>query len=175
VRDLAGGPVGGPGRRRPTGAAVIRGVRAWLIWWALLMTLWIIVDDSVDTDELLAGAGAAALAAVLAELAGHEAAAHGLPAGWLRTVLRLPADVARDTWTVFGVLAHTLVRRQAPRSAFRQLPVAYGAETPTGRLRRAFVIGVRSFAPNSFALGIDAERNVMVVHQLDPERAGTSQ
>jgi multisubunit Na+/H+ antiporter MnhE subunit len=156
-------------------AAVARRVRTWLIWWALLMAMWVIVDDSVDTDELLAGAGAAALAALLAELAGHQAAALGMPAGWLRTVVRLPAEVARDTWIVFGALARTLVGRQAPVSAFRQLPVAYGAETPTGRLRRAFVIGVRSFAPNTFALGIDASRNVMVVHQLDPERGEARQ
>jgi multisubunit Na+/H+ antiporter MnhE subunit len=156
-------------------AALARRVRAWLIWWALLMALWIIVDDSVDTDELLAGAGAAVLAALLAELAGHGAAALGMPAGWLLPVVRLPADVARDTWTVFGALARTLVRRQAPDSVFRQLPVAYGAETPTGRLRRALLIGVRSLAPNTFALGIDADRNVMVVHQLDPDRGGDTQ
>ena len=169
MSDLTPGPQGRQGRR-PAAAAVVRRVRAWLIWWALLMALWIIVDDSVNADELLAGAGAAALAALLAVLAGHQAAASGMPAGWLGEVVRLPADVVRDTWTVFGALARTLVRRQAPASAFKQLPVADGADTPTGTLRRAFVIGVRSFAPNTFALGIDAERNALVVHQLDPER-----
>jgi multisubunit Na+/H+ antiporter MnhE subunit len=147
----------------------VRRLRGWLIWWVLLMILWIIVDDSIATDELLAGAGAAALAALLAELANHEAATHGMPAGWIGTLARLPANVARDTWTVFAALARTLAGRQAPVGAFRQLPVAYGPQTPTGRLRRAFLIGVRSFAPNTFVLGIDAGRNVMVVHQLDPE------
>jgi multisubunit Na+/H+ antiporter MnhE subunit len=175
VQDLAGGPESSQERRRPVAAAVVRRIRAWLIWWALLMTLWIIVDGSVDTDELLAGAGAAALAALLAQLAGHRAAAPGMPAGWFRAIVRLPVDVARDTWTVFGALARTLRHRQAPASAFRQSPVAYGAKTPTGRLRRAFVIGVSSFAPNSFALGIDADRDVMVVHQLDPQRSGGRQ
>lgn len=161
--------------RQLVAAPHARRLGAWLLWWALLMSLWIIVDDSVDTDELLVGAGAAALAALLAELAGHQAAALGMLAGCLRMIASLPADVARDTSTVFGALARTLVRRQAPVSAFRQLPVAYGPETPSGRLRRAFVIGVRSFAPNTFALGIDADRNVMVVHQLDPERGGRGQ
>jgi hypothetical protein len=169
--DLTPGPDRRPWRR-PMAAVLVRRVRAWLIWWALLMALWIIVDDSVDTDELLVGAGAAVLAALLAQLAGRQTVALGMPSGWLRALARLPADVVRDTWIVFGALARTLVRRSAPASAFRQLPVSYGAQTPTGRLRRGFVIGVRSFAPNTFALGIDADRDVMVVHQLEPGRGG---
>lgn len=158
--------------RRLVAAPNVRRLGAWLAWWGLLMSLWIIVDDSVATDELLAGAGAAALAALLAELAGHYLAALRMRVGWLGPALRLPLDVARDTWIVFGALARTLIRREAPRSIFREVPVAFGAQTPAGNLRRALLIGARSLAPNTFALGIDAERNVMVVHQLDPEHAG---
>jgi hypothetical protein len=38
------------------------------------MSLWVAVDDSLQSDELLAGAGAAALAALAAEIASHQAA-----------------------------------------------------------------------------------------------------
>ena len=58
---------------RPVPAA--RRTGTWLAWWVLLMSFWVILDDSVAPDELLAGAGAAALAAFLAELATYQAAA----------------------------------------------------------------------------------------------------
>ncbi|HTU04764.1 MAG TPA: hypothetical protein VMG13_04350, partial [Trebonia sp.] len=62
----------------------------WLAWWVLLMSLWVAVDDSLRSDELLAGAGAAALAALAAEVASHHAAARlGLRAAWLARALRL--------------------------------------------------------------------------------------
>lgn len=52
------------------GKPAARRVRAWLAWWAAMMALWVIVDDSLQPDELLAGAGAAALAAELATYQG---------------------------------------------------------------------------------------------------------
>jgi multisubunit Na+/H+ antiporter MnhE subunit len=143
----------------------------WLAWWVLLMSLWVAVDDSLQPDELLAGAGAAALAALAAEVASHHAAARlGLRAAWLARALRLPGEVAHDTVTVFAALARTLVTRQPPRGAFRELPVAYGDDTPRGVTRRVLLTGASSLAPNTFVLGIDPERDAMVVHQLVVKR-----
>ena len=34
------------------------------------------------------------------------------------------------------------------------------------RTRRALLVAGKSVAPNTFVLGLDAERDVMVVHQL---------
>jgi len=46
----------------------------WLAWWVPMMGLWVAVDDSVQFDELLAGAAAApALAALAGELVTHQA------------------------------------------------------------------------------------------------------
>jgi multisubunit Na+/H+ antiporter MnhE subunit len=50
-----------------------RRVAAWLTWWVLMMSLWVAVDDSLESDELLVGAGVAALAALLAELVTDQA------------------------------------------------------------------------------------------------------
>lgn len=70
--DVAGpaatGPLAGEPRERQRDVPVVRRVGSWFIWWALMMSFWVMLDDSVSTDELLAGAGAAALAALLAEL-----------------------------------------------------------------------------------------------------------
>jgi multisubunit Na+/H+ antiporter MnhE subunit len=156
---------GPPGRPRRMLAA--RRAGAWLAWWVILMSLWVILDDSVALDELLAGAGAAALAALLAELAGYQAATRLRPrAGWLVPALSLPGQAARETVTVFGALYRRLARGEEPASGFRELPVRYGDDSIEGRTRRALLVGGRSVAPNTLALGLDAEREVMVIHQL---------
>jgi multisubunit Na+/H+ antiporter MnhE subunit len=137
------------------------------------MALWIIADDSVATDELLAGAGAAALAALLAEAAGYQAATRPwLRMAWLGPALRLPVDVARDTGVVFVALWRKLAHNEAPRSAFLEVPVRFGPQTTEGATRRALLVAGRSLAPNRLALGLDAERNVLVLHQLVADHEG---
>jgi hypothetical protein len=46
------------------------------------------------------------------------------------------------------------------------LPVRYGDDTADGNTRRALLIGGRSVAPNSIAVGVDKDRDVMLIHQL---------
>jgi multisubunit Na+/H+ antiporter MnhE subunit len=159
---------GRPGQPEPTAR---HRAATWLAWWVLLMSLWVAVDDSLQFDELLAGAGAAALAAFAAEIASHQAATRlEIRVAWLVRAFRLPGEVAHDTCTVFAALARTLVTRQPPQGTFRELPVSYGDDTPLGVTRRVLLIGAQSLAPNKFVLGIDAERDVMVVHELVVKR-----
>jgi hypothetical protein len=61
------GPLAGEPRDRRYHQPRPARIGAWLVWWVLLMSLWVMLDDSLATDELLAGAGAAALAALVAE------------------------------------------------------------------------------------------------------------
>jgi multisubunit Na+/H+ antiporter MnhE subunit len=163
------GPLAGEPRERgqqPESTASRRAA-TWLAWWVLLMSLWVAVDDSLQFDELLAGAGAAALAALAAEVTSHQAATRlRIKPGWLLQAFRLPGQVAHDTWTVFAALARTLRTHQPPQGAFRELPVRYGDDTPLGVTRRVLLTGAESLAPNTFVLGLDAERDVMVVHEL---------
>jgi multisubunit Na+/H+ antiporter MnhE subunit len=153
--------------RPPEKAPFARRAGAWLTWWVLLMSFWVILDDSIATDELLAGAGAAALAAFLAELMTYQAATRvRMRAEWLARVISLPGQVAQDTVIVFAALWRRLAHGEEPPSGFRVLPVRHGDDTAEGMTRRALLIGGRSIAPNSIALGIDKDRDVMVVHQL---------
>jgi len=145
-----------------------RRVVTWLTWWALIMSLWVAADDSVRLDELLVGAGAAALAAVAAVAVGHQAATrYKIRAAWLLAAIGLPGQVAQETLIVFGALARTIALRQAPpHGAFTALPVRYGDDTPLGVTRRVLLTGAHSLAPNAFVLGIDPERDVMIIHEL---------
>jgi multisubunit Na+/H+ antiporter MnhE subunit len=161
---------------RPERVPAARRVGGWLVWWALLMSFWVILDDSTATDELLAGAGAAALGATLAELASHQASARfRMRIEWIVPALSLPGQVGRDTVIVFAALWRQLAHGQEPRSGFRAVPARYGGQDAKALTRRVLLVGGRSVAPNSFVLGLDSERDVMVVHQLvlDEEEAGS--
>jgi multisubunit Na+/H+ antiporter MnhE subunit len=160
------GPLTGEPRSPVSGArSVARRVAAWLAWWIVLMSLWVALDDSLAPDELLAGAGAAAIAALLAEIACHQGAlVLRFRLAWLRPALRLPWRVVADTVIVYRALWRKLAYGEDPPGGFAEERVEPGG--PDGSLRRTLIIGLRSVTPNAFALGIDAERGVMVVHEL---------
>jgi multisubunit Na+/H+ antiporter MnhE subunit len=140
---------------------------AWLVWWVLLMSLWVMLDDSLATDELLAGAGAAALAALVAEVASYQAATRfRMRIGWLVPALRLPGQVAGDMVIVYAALWRRLARGEQPDSSFVTERVRFGDDTTAGVTRRVLLIGGRSLAPNAFALGVDRDTETMVLHQL---------
>lgn len=163
------GPLAGePRRRRPASATRYRRVATWLAWWVLLMSLWVAVDDSLASDELLVGAGLAAVAALLAEVVCDQAEVRlRVKAAWLVRALNLPGQVVQQTLMVFAALAAGLfTKAPLPRGRFRELPVRYGDDTPLGVTRRVLLTGARSLAPNEFVLGIDPERDVMITHQL---------
>jgi multisubunit Na+/H+ antiporter MnhE subunit len=168
----APGPLAGePRRRRLAHGPLYRRVAAWLAWWMLLMSLWVAVDDSLRSDELLVGAALTALAALAAEVTGRQAELRPrVRAAWLVRALSLPGQVVQQTFLVFAALARGLfTRAPLPRGRFRELPVQYGEDTPLGVTRRVLLIGARSLAPNEFVLGIDPERDVMITHQLVEE------
>src|SRR5258708_7190929 len=111
----------------------------------------------------------AAIAALLAETACHQAALRAGPRlrlAWLLPALRLPGQVAVDTVTVYRALWRKLAHGEDPQGGFAEERVQPGEEGPAGVLRRTLIIGGRSLAPNAFALGIDTARGVMVVHRL---------
>jgi multisubunit Na+/H+ antiporter MnhE subunit len=131
------------------------------------MAFWVWADDSLALAELLAGAGAAAIGASVAELVQHQSATHFRPrAEWVAPALRLPMKLVKDTALVAKVLWARIVHGQDPPSAFRAVPVRGGGSSPEDVTRRVLMIAGMSFTPNTFALGIDSEHGLMFVHQL---------
>jgi hypothetical protein len=163
----AGPPSAAPGLS-PSPAARIG---TWLVWWVVLTSFWIMIDDSLATDELLAGAGAGALGALAAELATYHAGLRPrIRLRWLGPALRLPGQVVSDTLTVYRALCRLIVTGEQPDSAFVTEPARHGGGSAEQVTRRALLIGGRSVAPNAFALGIDAETDTMVLHELVRKR-----
>src|ERR1700732_738912 len=131
------GPLAGEPRDRKYHQSGLARTGTWLIWWVLLMSLWVMLDDSLATDELLAGAGAAALAALVAEVAGYQAATRfRMRITWLVPALRLPGQVAGDMVIVYAALWRRLARGAQPDSAFATDPGRWGDATPAGDPRR---------------------------------------
>jgi len=154
-------------RRRRLFLPMTQRAGAWIAWWAVLMAFWIVLDYSIALHELLAGAGAAALGATLAELALSQAGIRfRVRPRWLLAAFKLPGQVARDTVIVFAALARRLARGEEPPSGFREIPIRFGDDSPEGVSRRVLMVGGYSVAPNTFVLGMDRDRQVMIVHQL---------
>jgi hypothetical protein len=59
-------------REQLGGRRALAPILSWLTWWMLMMSFWVAIDDSLESDELLAGAGAAALAALAAEVITYQ-------------------------------------------------------------------------------------------------------
>ncbi len=134
------------------------------------MGLWVAVDDNIGLAELGGGAGAAALAALVTETALDQAGTRiAVRARWLAAAWRLPGQVLGDTVLVFRALGRQLIRGETPDSGFRERPVRAGGDSSADVTRRVLLVGANSLAPNTVVLGIDEERDVMIVHQLVAE------
>jgi multisubunit Na+/H+ antiporter MnhE subunit len=113
-----------------------------------MMSFWVMIDDSISTDELLAGAGAAALAALFAEMVSYQAATRfRMRIEWVVPALSLPGQVVADTITVYRALWRRLARGEQPPSAFGELPARFGDDTPEGVTRRTLLVGGTASSP----------------------------
>jgi hypothetical protein len=133
----------------------------------LLMSFWMIMNNSAALDEVLAGTGAAALAALFVQRVSARAGVR-FRARWLVPAARLPWDALRDTGIVFAALWRRVARGEQPASALREIPARYGGTDPESVTRRVLLVAGRSVAPNAFAVALEPGRDVLVVHELVP-------
>ena len=151
-------------------------VRAWLVWWALLAALWLALVDTVATPELVAGTVAAAIAATGAVIVRSQRRVLLRPrAAWVRHA----AGPLRRTVTDLRPLAVALwrrgIRRADEHGAIVEVPYAAVELDPEATAHRVFTQALGSLAPNALVTGVDADRRVLLVHELvptgDPARA----
>ncbi|MGB9183422.1 MAG: Na+/H+ antiporter subunit E, partial [Solirubrobacteraceae bacterium] len=147
--------------------ALRRRSAGWATGWLLASLLYLLLIDITDLPELIVGAGAAALAATGFELAREQQVA-GLAARlrWLaqlhRPLLRVPVDIVTVSW----VAARQLVRPRAVNGQFRSVPFRCGGDERLEMGRRALAESLGSFAPNTIIVGVDADRELLLGHQL---------
>jgi len=139
-----------------------------LVTWALLFGVWMLLVDTKSRPELVAGAVAAALAATASELVRAQRVAQvrarlrWLLRAW-RPIVRIPLDVA--------LVISTLLHPRRTRGRFRALRFRAPGDDPEDTARRTLAEGFGSLAPNTYVIGVDTNRRVLIVHQL-VERGG---
>lgn len=142
---------------------------AWLLGWCFAAALYWLLIDITDLPELLVGAGAAVLAATAFELTREQQiVAESVRLRWLshayRPLLRVPSDIAIVTLVVL----RALVRRQARVGSFRAVSFTCGDSGAREQGREALAELAGSLAPNTFVVGIDTDRELILAHQLHP-------
>ena len=124
--------------------------------------------DTTSLPELYAGAAVALLGAVTFEAALEQdraemrVRARRLARAW-RALALIPADIVR-------VSAAALAQAGSPRAErgrLRAVPFRHGSDTDSRDVgRRAAAEALGSLAPNTIVIGIDHERDLLLVHQL---------
>lgn len=156
---------------RPRPALVARRAFAWTVGWVFAAAFYLLLIDITDLPELLVGAGAAVLAATGLELAREQGiVGESLRLGWLLRLYRPVLRVPRDVLTVSAIALRSLVRREAAVGEFRAIPFKPGENEHHETGRRALAEAAGSLAPNTFVVGIDGERRLLLAHQLSPTK-----
>jgi hypothetical protein len=123
--------------------------------------------DTTSLPELYVLAGVAVACAVAFQLAREQGfvEARVLP-WWLlrswRLIWKIPSDIVVVCWEALA----QLVRPRAVRGVFRATAFGSTHPSPTDTGRRALAETVGSVAPNTIIVGVDAERGLLLTHQL---------
>jgi hypothetical protein len=160
-----------PERSRP--ALLARRAIAWSLGWGFAAALYLLLIDITDLPELIVGAGAAVLAATGMELAREQGlVGEGVRARRLLRCYRLLVRVPLDVGIVSAMALVGLVRRAPGHGSFCALPFRGSLDEPLETGRCALAEAVGSVAPNTFVVGIDGERGLILAHQLksSPDR-----
>lgn len=141
---------------------------AWSAGWLFAAALYLLLIDTTDLPELIVGAGAAAIAATGFELAREQRTVGGLRAQlhWLRRIHRPLGKVPSDIAVLTALAFRQLVRPRNANGAFRAVPFRCGDDDALETGRRALAESLGSFAPNTIIVGVDAERELLLGHQL---------
>ena len=139
-------------------------------WLLILFGLWLWLVDTLSLPELLVGPVAALIsAAVTLGVRNKSGARFLLRPRWLRWFAHLPLGVLRDSAVVLAALWRHLARRERVPGVFRVVECPLTGDDPQSASRRALATALTSVTPNTYVIGIDRERGVVLIHQLVPD------
>jgi multisubunit Na+/H+ antiporter MnhE subunit len=142
-------------------------VGLWSAWWVALAVGWLLLVDTLQLDELLVGAVAAAAAATVATAVHRRGYMRFRPrAAWLLETPYLAAEIVTDCGLLAGALWRRLARRERVGGVTIRVPFHHGGDTGRDGARRALVNFAVSLTPNSYVVDMDPEGDSLLVHQL---------
>ncbi|HEX4011873.1 MAG TPA: hypothetical protein VHX62_17760 [Solirubrobacteraceae bacterium] len=137
----------------------------------LAAAFYMVLIDTVDLPEIYAAVAAVLLAGVAYQAGRRQRVAEAAIApGWLARAPRVVLSVPRQIGWLAGQAFAQLIHPRPVRGRFRAVAFDAGGATSRDAGRRALAEGLGSLAPNTIVLGIDAETDLLLVHQL--RRAG---
>jgi hypothetical protein len=135
---------------------------------------YLLLIDNGSAPELYVLAGVALSCGVTFTLAREQGFVGAVfKPRWLVGAWRLIGYVPRDIAVVCWEALAQLVAPKPARGRFRAVPYSAVMQNSVDTGRRALTEGFGSVAPNTVVVGVDAERGLLLVHQLrvqgDPE------
>jgi hypothetical protein len=131
----------------------------------LAAAFYLLLIDTTSSPELYAMAVVAVLAGIAFAAARDQGASMSIRGRWLLRGWRVLARVPADTGLLCRDAVAQLFTRRRTRGVFRTVPF-HGGERPIDEGRRAVSESLGSFAPNTIVIGVDTERELLLVHQL---------
>jgi hypothetical protein len=138
-----------------------------LIGFAIGGAFYLLLIDTPNVVEVYALAGVALLAGagfVISREQGFPEAT--INPRWLSRSWRVVASVPVNVMLLCWDAAAQLLQRRRTRGVFRAVPFKAGGELPADVGRRALAEALGSIAPNTIVIGIDPDRDLLLVHQL---------
>jgi multisubunit Na+/H+ antiporter MnhE subunit len=135
------------------------------------MLLWVLLTSTLRASELVVGAVAAVLAGVAVHTVRHRVTFGFRPKlRWLRRAVPIPWRIVSETWQTTAALVRHVTGSKRVRGALVAVPFRHGPPAdPEAAARRALVTAGLSAGPNTVVVGIDPDRDELLVHQLVPD------
>ena len=133
-------------------------------WWVSLVLLWIAFVGTTDSQEVLAGLGAAVVAVAALEVVRAQGLLRfRVDRRWLARAWTAPAQIVYD----FVLLTSLLFRRRRVEGQYLTVDFPAGDSHAQYAWRRAWVTTVGTMSPNVFVVEIDSEEKTALLHSLD--------
>jgi multisubunit Na+/H+ antiporter MnhE subunit len=156
---------------RPSRLDVIAGGAVTVV---VLTGVWIALAGRLDAQDLVGGASAAGLAAVVGFFVSQKGRAlPSLRRRDARLIATFPWQVVVETAQVFGLAARKLTGKAVAGGSWAHTPVDVGGGGWRSARRDSVVTALLSVAPGTVVVDIDADSGVALVHRLgERSRAG---
>jgi hypothetical protein len=135
-------------------------VRRWLLRWALVIGLWLVLAATWTTAEVVAAVVAGAVTATIWTHFARRGDDLLIRPRWLLDAVRLPMQVARDLVILMRALP------SGDEGVFRAVPFDVRGMAPDDIGRRVMLTAASSLGPNTYVVAWDIERQLVLVHQL---------
>ncbi len=147
---------------------IVKAIKDSAFEYLFLVGLWMLFVSVTKPREMVAGLVAALIAAVAdATIKSTEYAKFKPRVEWLPLIFWEAWYALHGTWAVLWALLRRIAGKKTG-DRFVSVPMNAGGDDAESWARRALMIAYLTMAPDSIVLGIDLDRQCMLVHQFPP-------